>query len=126
MIADRSCTATFILASAQLEVDFAGDGFAIVTSTPAGINCDRDGDPADCSATFLTGTMVTLEVEITSADTIFDGWTGNPDCADGAVTLGTPGETVACTANLTVTSIFADGFESGDTSAWSSTTPTTP
>ena len=123
MNGDRDCVATFVQGEAQLDVDFAGDGFGVITSTPSGIECDRDGDPSDCSAIFDPGTTVDLVIQVTSVDTTFDGWIGDADCDDGSVDLGTAGETVTCVAMLTVTPIFADGFESGDTFIWSSTTP---
>ena len=120
---DRDCIATFDLGQAQLDIEFAGDGFGIVTSTPTGIDCDRDGDPSDCSATFDAGTTVDLAIEVTSVDTNFEGWTGDADCEDGSVELAAVGESIVCVAQLTVTPFFADGFESGDTSAWSLTVP---
>ncbi len=123
MKGNRDCVATFVQGEAQLEVDFAGDGFGVITSTPAGIECDRDGDPADCSATFDPGTTVDLAIEVTSVDTTFDGWSGDADCDDGSVDLVGAEKSVVCVAMLTVTPIFADGFESGDTSAWSAATP---
>lgn len=52
-----------------------------VTSNPAGIDCG-----ADCSATYLEGTPVTLTARQGDGCT-FDGWTGDADCADGSVTM---------------------------------------
>ena len=115
---ETTCVATFELGEVLLVVEFDGDGFGIATSTPEGIECDRDGEPADCSAAFDALTAVDLEVEVTSVDTTFDGWTGDADCADGSLELEEAGTTVTCTAVLTVTPIFADGFESGDTTSW--------
>jgi outer membrane protein OmpA-like peptidoglycan-associated protein len=52
-----------------------------VTSNPAGIDCG-----ADCAATYVEGTAVTLTAREGDGCT-FDGWTGDADCADGSVTM---------------------------------------
>jgi hypothetical protein len=112
-----ACTATFILDQGTLEVSFEGEGLGVVTSDPAGIQCSSAGNPAACTAVFDTGTTVDLEV-VTDPESTFVGWTGDADCGDGIVTIDTAGETVHCVAVIDLTLIFADGFESGDTSAW--------
>jgi subtilase family serine protease len=69
--------------SAQLTVTRTGTGAATstVTSTPAGIDCGTT-----CEKTFDTGTVVTL-LPAPGATYVFGGWSGDPDCADGVVTL---------------------------------------
>ena len=41
------------------------------------------------------------------------------DCADGEVTMT---ENLSCSARFDTEAIFSDGFETGGTSEWSSTT----
>lgn len=114
-----ACAATFVLDRGTLEVSFDGDGFGSVLSEPSGIECDRDEDPADCTALYDTGTEVALDVSVSGHDSVFGGWTGDPDCTDGLVTIDAPGATLDCIAVLDAVPLFADGFESGDASAWS-------
>jgi hypothetical protein len=49
-----------------------GSGSGTITSSPAGINCG-----ATCSASFGSGTAVTLTATPTSAASTFTGWLGN-------------------------------------------------
>ena len=99
----------------------AGTGSGTVTSTPAGLDCG-----GTCSALFPYGTMVNLTAT-PAAGSVFTGWSGDPDCADGTVTLN--GDKT-CTATfdvlvaLTVTrggtgsgTVTSDpaGIECGDT-----------
>ena len=62
-----------------LTADRTGGG--TVTSSPIGINCGTD-----CLERYFSGTVVTLTA---TPDALwnFAGWTGNPDCADGVVTI---------------------------------------
>jgi hypothetical protein len=53
-----------------LTVTTSGTGSGSITSSPSGISCG-----ATCSATFATGTVVTLTASPTGANT-FSGWTG--------------------------------------------------
>ncbi|MEX2528602.1 MAG: hypothetical protein WEA09_13300 [Gemmatimonadota bacterium] len=57
-----------------LTVGLSGDGTGGVTSQPAGINCDSDGN--GCSAEFEAGTSVTLTAT-PSATHDFTGWSGS-------------------------------------------------
>ncbi|MBI5634745.1 MAG: carboxypeptidase regulatory-like domain-containing protein [Nitrospirae bacterium] len=67
-----------------------GTGSGTVTAT--GIDCG-----ADCSEIFNAGTFVTLTAT-PEAGSIFSGWTGDPDCSDGAVTMDADR---ICTARFT-------------------------
>jgi hypothetical protein len=87
----KICIATFNSLLSTLTVNKSGLGTGTVTSSPLGINCG-----ADCSEVYDTGMVVALTA---TADPgyMFSGWTGDPDCADGQVTLN--GDKT-CTANF--------------------------
>ncbi|HEX4959313.1 MAG TPA: glycoside hydrolase family 2 TIM barrel-domain containing protein [Thermoanaerobaculia bacterium] len=105
----KTCVATFQLQVQTLTVSRTGNGSGTVTSVPAGINCG-----ADCTENYPYATQVTLTAT-PDAGSVFTGWTGDPDCADGIVAL-TSG--VSCAAEFRTNPIFKDGFESGDLTAW--------
>src|SRR5207247_2737863 len=75
-----------------LTVSKAGTGSGTVASTPAGISCG-----ADCSASYASGTAVTLTAA-PAADAIFTGWSGG--CT------GTGACAVTLSAATTVTATF--------------------
>jgi hypothetical protein len=75
-----------------LTVTKAGAGSGTVTSEPAGIACG-----ATCAAPFPAGTPVTLQAT-PAAGSVFAGWTGPADCADGQVTMT---GSLGCTATFT-------------------------
>lgn len=77
-----------------LTVTKAGSG--TVTSIPVGIDCGTS-----CQATFVSGTTVILTATAASGS-IFAGWSGDQDCADGVVTM---------TANKSCTATF-NGLQS--------------
>ena len=79
--ADKICLARFDLdvPDAVLTVTLAGTGSGRVTSNPEGIDC-----PGTCSADFPIPTRVFLTA-IADEGSQFDGWSGDPDCADGIV-----------------------------------------
>jgi hypothetical protein len=68
MGANKSCTATFKLDTATLNLVRSGNG--TVTSNPAGINCGNE-----CSKSYPKGTKVTLSAKA-SSDSKFAGWVG--------------------------------------------------
>jgi len=83
LTADTTCTATFTLKEFTLNVAKIGTGTGTVTSVPAGINCG-----ADCSEVYDINTVVNLTA-MPDLGSNFAGWTGNPDCTDGTVTMNT-------------------------------------
>ncbi len=76
----------------------AGTGSGTVTSAPAGIDCG-----ATCGADFANGTEVTLTAVAAAGDaeapgdSVFTGWGGDADCADGVVRAWAD---VSCTATF--------------------------
>ncbi len=89
MDTDKTCTANF--GSLTLTVTRAGDGGGTVTSEPPGIDC---GD--DCAWDFAGGEHVNL-ISTPDAGSTFAGWDGDPDCADGSVTMDAE---MTCTAQF--------------------------
>jgi uncharacterized protein (DUF2141 family) len=116
---DRACTATFDLpppSTYTLTVAMTGGGSGSVTSAPAGIDCG-----VDCSEDYSDGMVVAL-VPTPDPGSLFTGWSGDADCADGSVTMSAAR---SCTAQFELLGpeLLVDGFESGDASRWSSSTP---
>jgi hypothetical protein len=64
-----------------LTVAIAGSGSGTVISEPPGIDC-----PPDCQATYDLDTVVIL-TPTPGPRTVFTGWSGDPDCSDGVVTM---------------------------------------
>jgi hypothetical protein len=109
MQAARACVASFNLQIQTLTVSRTGNGSGMVTSSPAGITCG-----ADCTEGYSYGAQVTLTAA-PAAGSVFFGWQGDPDCADGVVSL-VSGRT--CIAEFRTNILFGDGFESGNTNSW--------
>ncbi len=78
-------------ATFTLTVTKTGGGTGTVNSNPLGIDCG-----VDCSQSFINGTVVSLTT-LPDANSIFTGWSGDADCADGVVTMN---------ANKTCTATF--------------------
>jgi len=114
MQAARSCVASFNLQVQTLTVSRIGNGSGTVTSAPAGITCGTD-----CTESYAYGTQVTLTAT-PAPGSVFFGWQGDPDCADGVVSL-LSGRT--CVAEFRTSILFSDGFESGNTNAWQKSPP---
>jgi hypothetical protein len=72
------------------QITTKGTGNGKVTSSPAGINCG-----STCSATFNSGTVVTLTAT-PSSGSIFAGWSGT-GCTSGSITLNAD---ATCTATF--------------------------
>jgi len=99
-----------------LTVTRAGVGTGTVTSAPAGIDCG-----ADCSEPYPPGTVITLTAAA-DAGAAFTGWTGGGCSGTGTCVVALNIDTTV-TATFDSALLFADGFESGNTSAWSSKVP---
>ena len=98
-----------------LTVTLTGTGSGTVSSAPTGIACG-----GDCSEAYNDGLEVTLTATPDAGST-FAGWSGDADCSDGVVTMSAA---VSCQAEFAiVAAIFADGSETGSTTAWSATVP---
>ena len=69
----------------------AGTGTGTVTSNPGGIDCG-----GTCQAGFSNGALVDLTA-LASAGSTFAGFSGDPDCADGMVSMT---RNVSCTATF--------------------------
>ncbi len=78
---------------AILSLTLAGTGSGTVTSNPIGINCG-----SDCFQAYPLDTPVTLTATPADANSVFAGWSGQEDCADGQVTMA---------ANLSCTATFS-------------------
>jgi len=105
---DKTCNATFDLNQSTLSITKNGSGTGVVTTAPAGIVCG-----AVCSFEFTTGTPVDL-IATPDPGSILTGWSGDPDCTDGQITMSTD---IMCNATFEIP-LFADGFEDGTTNAW--------
>lgn len=86
-----SATPNTLPSQFTLTIQVAGGG--TVSSAPVGIFC-----PDDCLEPYNSGTAVTLEA-LPALGMQFSAWSGDPDCADGLVTMS---------ADKTCTASFAD------------------
>lgn len=88
------CTISFDIGEFDLNIDIAGDGDGNVSSMPAGIDCGDGG--VDCVESFGVGTEITL-TPTPNGSSVFAGFSGDPDCADGVVTIDSD---ITCTATF--------------------------
>lgn len=90
----RHCKAYFDrgAGTGTFDLSISTTGSGQVTSSPSGIDCG-----ADCSETYAAGTVVGLSAESGSGWT-FNGFSGDADCADGAVTMDAD---TSCNAEFT-------------------------
>jgi hypothetical protein len=96
---DTTCTAVFELLpppppSHTLQVSVTGSGSGMITSNPRGIICTAS---QTCSADYEVDTVVRLFARPDSPAYYFAGYTGDPDCADGYITMTAD---KACTATF--------------------------
>jgi len=100
--ANTQVTATFNLNQSlpTLTVSLAGSGTGTVSSNPTGINC-----PPTCSASFNSGTSVTL-TEVPGTNSGFAGWSGA--CSGSASTcMLTPTANLQATATFNISGVTA-------------------
>ncbi len=93
--ATANVTVNADLQTRTLFITKGGQGAGIVTSLPDGISCGLD-----CTADFAVGTAVVLTAT-PYAGSVFRGWGGHPDCADGVVTML---DETTCTAVFSIES----------------------
>ncbi|RMH20893.1 MAG: tandem-95 repeat protein [Acidobacteria bacterium] len=85
---DRSCIAIFEAlpppppVTVTLQVVVQGTGFGTISSNPPGINCG-----AACTLVVEPGETVTLFARPDDGRSFFAGFSGDPDCTDGVVTM---------------------------------------
>jgi hypothetical protein len=120
MNAAESVTATFNLPlpSYTLTVALTGTGAGTVTSSPAGINCADGSSTGSCTASYVSGTVVTLTAT-PAAGSAFAGWSGACSGTGSCVVTMSAAESVTATFNIS-TFTFAPG------PGFSTTTTTTP
>ncbi len=82
-------TLDIIGGSASLSIVKNGTGMGTVMSQSAGISCG-----VNCTAEFTIGDVIVLNAFADSSST-FMGWSGDPDCNDGIVTMTTAKSCVA-------------------------------
>jgi YVTN family beta-propeller protein/YD repeat-containing protein len=104
MDANKTCTATF--GTARLVVSKTGTGTGAVTSNPAGINCG-----SDCTQDYASNTEVTLTAT-PSAGSNFNGWSGDPDCSEGIITMDVD-KTCTATFNKPKLTVTKNGTGTG-------------
>ncbi len=85
---------------ATLTVAKSGSGIGTVTSQPGAIACGFN-----CSAQFPLNTVVTLYAAPYGNST-FSGWSGDPDCSDGIVSLN---DSKSCVAIFTAVQSYNGG-----------------
>jgi hypothetical protein len=83
--AATTCTAVFDLEMYPFSITKAGMGSGTVTSAPVGIDCG-----ADCSEDYPYGTVINLTATPDDGS-LFAGWSGDPDCSDGIVSMDVTG-----------------------------------
>ncbi len=83
----------------MLTVALAGTGSGTVTSAPGGINCS-----GDCTESYTSGEVVALTAT-PDGSSVFAGWSGDPDCADGNVTVDVA---KSCTATFNSGGVTAE------------------
>jgi hypothetical protein len=116
---DRNCTAWFQEHPTHqftLGMPGTGGGTVVLDLDHVDIPCT-----GPCGINLVVGESFPM-LPTPDPGSVFVGFSGDPDCADGNVTMNSDVSCVA-TFNLAEPPIFADDFENGDTGAWDSVTP---
>jgi len=101
---DKSCLATFEQLEVSVEkptaytVTILKNGDGTVVSDPVGIAITPDCQCSQMAAQYLENTAITLQAT-PAAGSKFTGFTGDPECVAGVITLQ---KNVTCTANFAV------------------------
>ena len=112
----RNVTATFAqIPSFALNVAKAGDGSGTVTSSPGGISCGTT-----CSASFISGTVVTLSAAAASGSS-FSGWSG-----EGCSGTGTCQVTMSQARGITASFGLVPSGGGGTTTTTTTTNTSSP
>jgi Divergent InlB B-repeat domain len=77
----------------MLKISKAGNGHGSVSSTALGIDCGRI-----CARAATQGSVIDLQA-VADSDSVFTGWSGDPDCVDPQITLDVD---KFCTATFTL------------------------
>ncbi len=113
----RLVTGTGVSTGSSLTVTKAGTGSGTVTSSSGGINCG-----ATCSASYTSGTAVTLTAAAATGST-FAGWSGGGCAGTGACTV-TVSAATSVTATFTRPSFALSVIKSGNGSGTVTSAPT--
>lgn len=100
-LSDATLYAQWTASSYTLDVTKSGDGS--VSSSPAGIDCG-----ATCSDSFGAGEEVTVTATA-NPGSVFAGWSGDADCADGSLTMNGDKDCTATFHTVTGTTISCNG-----------------
>jgi hypothetical protein len=92
--------------TARLTVIKDGIGNGVVNAEPAGNDCVANSSPV-----FNIGTVVTL-TPMPASDSTFGGWSGDPDCSDGVVTMAS---NKTCIATFNARPLVVLGPNGGET-----------
>ncbi len=117
MSAARSVNAVFTLQTFAVNVTKAGNGTGTVTSNVGSINCG-----ATCSASYASGTIVTLTA-VPGAGQNFTGWSGG-GCSGTGTCVVTVNAVIPVTATFTDTTPPDTTIVSGPSDPSSDATPT--
>ena len=106
---DIRCSAISVREGTEfaLTVNKTGGAFGTVTAESdttedsSDINCAF----AACAQRYVVNSVIKLTA-IPARGTVFDGWSGHPDCEDGEVSMV---QNIGCTANFTAKVLLVDG-----------------
>ncbi|MEM1182978.1 MAG: hypothetical protein AAGM22_31840 [Acidobacteriota bacterium] len=104
------CPLDFDPGQEDSDADLAGDACDACPGFDDRIDSDSDGSPDGCDLCFG---------DDTTGDPDADGFCADSDCAEGDPDAQTVDLCGVCGGDNSSCGIFFDGFESGDTSAWS-------